>query len=103
MNVMNIVAHRRQMVGQGVRTVYRLYTRAEFEWSLNGDQSCCKVVVLGTQGLRLGFNLCVAPLPVKLGVLEFQSWVRDYVSKSEIRPETRQSEGVNRIMSRTLT
>ena len=54
------------MVGQWVRTVYRLYVGAEFEWSLNADQSCCKVVVLGTQGLGLGFSLCVVPLPVKL-------------------------------------
>ena len=54
------------MVGQGVRTVYCLYIGAEFEQSLNGDQSCCKGIVLGTQGLGLGVNLCVAPLPVKL-------------------------------------
>ena len=54
------------MVGQGVRTVYRLYVGAEFEWRLNGDWSCRKGIVLGTQGLGLGLNLCVAPLPVKL-------------------------------------
>ena len=46
--------------------MYHLYVGAEFEWSLNGDWSCCKVIVLGTQGLGFGFNLCVAPLPVKL-------------------------------------
>ena len=57
MNVMNVVACRKQMVGQGVRTVYHLYVGAEFEWSLNGDRSCCKGIVLGTQGLGLGFNL----------------------------------------------
>ena len=65
---MNIVARRRQMVGQGVRTVYQyhLYIGAEFERSLNGERSCHKGIVLGTQDLGLGFNLCVAPLPVKL-------------------------------------
>ena len=46
--------------------MYHLYVGAEFEWSLNGDRSCCKGIVLGTQGLGLGFNLCVVPLLVKL-------------------------------------
>ena len=54
------------MVGQGVRTVYHLYVGAEFEQSLNGDWSCHKVIILGNQGLGLGSNLCVVPLPVKL-------------------------------------
>ena len=46
--------------------MYCLYIGVEFEQSLNGEQSCHKVIILGTQGLGLGFNLCVAPLPVKL-------------------------------------
>ena len=75
--------------------MYCLYIGAEFERSLNGDQSCHKGIVLGTQGLGLGFNLCVPPLPVKLMSQNFGVGL-EIMSASQRLDKRQESERGNR-------